>query len=96
MPLGPIVSSPRLPEDIVVWPENGPIGSSPDRVHGARFQVQEDGSRDILGTGSLVVVYIDSFQLEVRGSSIVASWVNSVLVRDDLPKLKHKTTYSSS
>ena len=50
MSLGPVVSSPRLSKNKVVRSENGSIRPGPDRVHGARFQVQKDGSGHIFAT----------------------------------------------
>ena len=91
MPLGPVVASSRLSKDKVVRPEDGSIGSGTDGVHGARLEVEEDGSGHILATAGLIVVHIDALQLEVRGSSIIAIGLDAVLIRDDLPELKLET-----
>ena len=64
MPLGPVVSGARLSKDIVIGPEDLAVRSRSDRVHGAGLQVDEDGSGDILATGSLVEVDVDALQLQ--------------------------------
>lgn len=53
MALGPIVSSPRLTKDEVVWTEELTERTSSDRIHCTRFQVDEDGARDIFIVGCL-------------------------------------------
>ena len=39
-------------------------------------------------TCNFIEVHIDPFQLKVRVSMIRASWIDAVLVCNDLPKLK--------
>lgn len=58
------------------------------RVHGSRFQIDEDSSGDIFATGGFVVVNVDSLQLEVRITMVSSSGVNAMFVRDDFPELK--------
>ena len=41
-----------------------------------------------LATGGLVVIYIDTFELEVGVSAVRSSGVDSVLIRDNFPELK--------
>ena len=43
-------------------------------------------------TGGLVVVHIDSLQLQVTVSMVTASGVDAVLIADDFPKLRHRKT----
>lgn len=85
--LGPVVSGSGLSEDEVVWSEELSEWSGSDGVHGTWLQVHEDGSWDVSSSGGLVVVDVDSFQLEVGISVVGSGWVNSVLVGDDFPEL---------
>ena len=46
------------------------------RVHGTRFQVDEDGTGDVLATGRFVVVNIDALELEIGITDVVSyTWV---------------------
>ena len=60
MSLSPIISSTALPKHKVVWSENLSKRSGPNTVHGARLQVDQDGSGHIFATAGLCVVYINS------------------------------------
>ena len=86
---GPVVPRPGLAEHEVVRPEDLAEGTGPDAVHGARLQVHQHGPGHVLAPAGLVVVDIDPLQLEVGLPSVGAGGVNAVLVRDDLPELKH-------
>ena len=88
MSLGPVVTSSRLAKHEVVRSEDLPEGSGSDGVHGAGLQVHEDSPGDVLATGGLIVVDVDPLQLELRGTSVGASGVDTVLIRDDLPELE--------
>ncbi len=72
MPLGPVVSSSTLPEGKVVGPKDPPVGSSTNRIHGTRLQVNQDAPGYVLPAGCLIVIDLDPFQLEV-GVSVVLS-----------------------
>jgi len=85
--LGPVVASPRLSEDKVVWAEELTEGTGSDRVHGAWFKIHEDGARDVPTASGLVEVHVDSLELEVGVPLVRTSRVNAVLVRDDFPEL---------
>ena len=85
--LGPVVSSTGLSEDEVVWSEELSEWSGSDRVHGAWFEIHEDGSWDVTTTSSFVVVDVDSLKLEVGVAVVRTGWVNAVLVGDDFPEL---------
>jgi hypothetical protein len=85
--LGPVVACARLSEDEVVWTEQLTEWSCADGVHGSWLEVDKDGTWHITSAGGLVVVNVDTFDLEFRISAELAAWVNSVLVRDNLPEL---------
>ena len=87
--LGPIVTSSGLAKHEVVWSEDLAEGSGSDRVHGAGLQVHKDSPGDVLPTGGLIVVDVDPLQLKLRGTSVGASGVDAVLIRDDLPELQN-------
>ena len=88
MTFSPVISSPTLPKDKVVRPEDLAVGAAPDGVHGARLEVDEDGPGDVLASRGLVVVHIDPLQLKVRGAGIASRGVDSMFVANDLPELK--------
>ncbi len=50
MSLGPVIACARLSKDKVVGSEDLAVGAGADRVHGARLQVQQDRTRDVLAT----------------------------------------------
>jgi len=85
--LGPVVTGAGLTEDKVVWSEDLTEWTTSNRVHGAWLEVDEDGSWHILAAGGLVVVDVDSLELEVRVAVVGSGWVDSVFVGDDLPEL---------
>ena len=87
MTFSPVVSGTGLSEDEVVWSEELTEWSSSDGVHGSWFKIHEDGSGDVSSSGGFIIVDIDSLELEVGVSVVGTCWVNSVLVRDDLPEL---------
>ena len=83
----PVVSGTGLSEDKVVGSEELTEGSSSDGVHGSWFKIHKDSSGDVSSSSSFVVVDIDSLELEIGVTVVGTCWVNSVLVRDDLPEL---------
>ena len=86
MTLGPVVTGTGLSEDEVVWSEELTEWSSSDGVHGSWFEIHEDGSWDVSATSGLVIVNVDSLELEIRVTVIGTGWVNTVLVGDDFPE----------
>jgi len=87
MSLGPVVTGTGLSEDEVVWSEELSEWSSSDGVHGSWFEIHEDCSWNVSSSSGLVVVDVDSLELEIRVTVIGTGWVNSVLVGDDFPEL---------
>ena len=87
MAFSPVISGPRLSIDKVVRPEDLSVGTTPDAIHSPRLEVDKDCPGDILAPGPLVEVHIDALQLQVRLPLVVASGVDAMLVRDDLPEL---------
>ena len=63
--LGPVVAGSGLTKDEVVGSEDLSKRPRSDRVHGAGFQVHEDGAGHVLATGGLIVVHVDTLQLEI-------------------------------
>jgi hypothetical protein len=88
MSLGPVISSSGLSKDKIIRTKHLAKRSRFHRIHGTRFQVQEDGSWDIFSTAGLSVIDIDPLQLKIRCSIVLASSFNAMLIRDDLPELK--------
>ena len=86
MSLSPVVSGSRLSENEVIRSEKLSEWSSSDGVHGSWFQVHEDGSRYVSSSCRLVIVDVDSFQLEIGVSVIGSGGVNSVFIRNNFPE----------
>ena len=87
MTLGPVVTGTGLSEDEVIGSEELTEWSGSDGVHGSWLEIHEDGSWDVSSTSGLVVVDVDSLELEIGVTVVSTGWVNSVLVGDDLPEL---------
>ena len=85
--LGPVVSGSGLAEDKVVWAEDLAEGARSDGIHRARLQINQDGAWHVFAARRLVVVNVDSLQLEVRVAMVGTSRVDAVLVGDHLPEL---------
>jgi hypothetical protein len=84
---GPVVTSTSLTENEVIGSEELTERSSTDGVHGSWLKIHEDCTGDISTTSSLVVINVDSLELEIRVSVISTSGVNTVFIRDNLPEL---------
>ncbi len=80
MSFGPVVTSTSLSEDEVVGSEKLTEGASSDRVHCAGLEVHENGSGDVSSSSGLVVVHVDSLELEVGVTVVSTGGVDSVLV----------------
>jgi hypothetical protein len=85
--LGPVVTSTSLSEDEVVGSEELTERSGSDGVHGSGLEIHEDGSGDVSATGGLVVVDVDSLELEIGVTVVSTGGVNTMFVGDDLPEL---------
>lgn len=85
--LGPVVSSSGLTEDEVVRSEELTEGSSSNRVHCSRLEIHKDSSGNESSSSGFIVVNVDSLELKVRVSVVGTGWVDSVLIRNNLPEL---------
>lgn len=86
--LGPVVPGTGLAEHEVVRPEDLPVRSRSDAVHGPRLQIHEHGARHEPSTARLVVVDIDPLELQVVVALVASGRVDAVLGADDLPELR--------
>merc|ERR1712054_268701 len=66
MTLGPVVTSTSLSENEVVGSEELTERTSSDGVHGSGLEIHEDSSGNVSATSGLVVVDVDSLELEIR------------------------------
>ena len=82
--LGPVVSSSTLSKHKIVWTENLTKGTRTNWIHGSRFQINQNSSWYIFSTSGFIVVDVDSFQLKIRVTVVCTSWVDSMLIGDDL------------
>lgn len=90
MSLGPIVSSTGLSKDKIVGSEDLSIWSRPHGIHGTGLKINKHSPGHILATGGLIVIYIDSLQLQVGVTMVSSSGVNAMLIRNDFPELERK------
>jgi hypothetical protein len=84
---GPIVAGTSLPKYEVIRPEELAKWSRSNRVHGSGFEVHQNSSRNIPPTRRLVEVNINSFKLEIRISVVGTRRINTMFIRNHLPKL---------
>ena len=87
MSLGPVVPCSALAKDEVVWSEDLAKGTWSDRVHGAWLEIDEHGSWNVLAAGGLIVVDVDTLELEIRVAMVGTGRVDAVFVGDHLPEL---------
>jgi len=88
MSLGPVVSSSRLTEHEIVWPEDLSIGSRPNRIHGSGLQVDQYGPWHVFSARGFIVVDVDPLQLKIAVSVVGSSGVDAMLIGDDFPELE--------
>ena len=79
-----------LTKDKVIRSENLTKGPRPHGIHSSGLQVHQHSPRNILSPCGLIIVDVDSFQLQVRVSVVGSGGVDTVFIRNYLPKLKFK------
>jgi len=77
----------ELTKHKVVRPKDLAEGARADRVHGARLQVHQHGSGNVISSCGLIVVHVDSLQLQITVPVVCARGVDAMLITDHLPKL---------
>jgi hypothetical protein len=87
MSLGPIVTGSGLAENKVIGSEELAERTGTDRVHGTGLKIHQDSTGHVATTGGFVVVDVDSLKLKIGVSVVSTGGVNTMLVRDDFPKL---------
>lgn len=90
MSLGPVIAGARLAKHKVVWSEDLAERTGSHRVHGAGFEINENGAGNVLAAGCLIVVHVDALQLQVAVAVVGAGSVDAMLVADDFPELESK------
>jgi len=88
MTLRPIVTGAGLAEDKVIRAEDLAVGARSDAVHGSRFEIHKDGSRNVPSARGLVVIDINPLELDigVAKTVVLSGGIYAVLVADDLPE----------
>ena len=76
----PVVTRTILTEDEVVGAEKGTERTRTDRVHGSGLEIDQDCTRNVLVGADLIVVDVDTLQLEVVGTLVHSITINAVLV----------------
>ena len=84
--LSPVVASARLAEDKVVGSEELTEGTSANRVHCAGFKINQDSTGNIAAASGLIVVNVDTLDLEFRIAAILTRGINTMLIRNDFPE----------
>ncbi|KAF3779425.1 hypothetical protein EJ110_NYTH41162 [Nymphaea thermarum] len=87
VPLGPVVSGARLPENEVVRPEDLAVGPCADAVHGPGLEIHEHRPGDEPPATRFVVVDIYAFKLQIGRPNVLPGRTDAVLFADDLPEL---------
>ena len=79
-----------LTKNEIIRPKYLPKRSRTHRIHSARLKVDKNCTRNILATGRLIVVNVNTFQLQVGIATVRPSWIYSVFIRYDLPELHER------
>ena len=87
--LWPSCSLLRSDQDEVVWSEDLTKWTRTDRVHSAWLEVETNRSWDVLSSCSLIVVDVDTLEMEIRVTVISTGRVDVVFIRDHLPELNN-------
>jgi hypothetical protein len=82
----PVVTGTTLTKDEVVRSEKVSERTGTESVHGTRFEIDENSTRDILVGGYFVIVHVDTLQLKVEVSFIETLAIDTVLVGHDFPE----------
>lgn len=85
--LGPVVSGAGLPEDEVIRTEDLPVRPRSDAVHRPRLQIHQNRSRNEPAAARLVVVDVDSLELQIGVALVAPGGVDAVLGAYHLPEL---------
>lgn len=85
--LGPVVAGAGLPEDEVIRTEDLPVRPRSDAVHRPRLQIHQNRSRNEPATARLVVVDVDSLELQIGVALVAPGGVDAVLGAYHLPEL---------
>jgi len=78
--LGPVISGTGLSEDKVIWAEDLTEWARSNGVHGSWFEIDEDGSWNVLLGCGFVEVHIDTFELEIGITVEGTGGINAVLI----------------
>lgn len=87
MSLRPVISSAGLTEHKIIGSEQLTKRTTAHAVHSTGLEINKYRSGHIFTTTGFVIVNRDSLQLEFRVADILTGWVDTVLVRDNLPEL---------
>lgn len=87
---GPVVTGSTLAKDEIVRAEELAKWSRTNGIHGARLQIHKNSTGNIFASACFIVVDIDAFQLQFRLAVVGAIRLDSMLVRNDFPKLPEK------
>jgi hypothetical protein len=85
--LCPVITSASLSEDEIIGAEQLSEGTGTDRIHGAGFEIHEDGTRDITAASGFIEINIDPLELEIGVTVVSAGGIYAMFVGDDLPEL---------
>ncbi|CAI9782194.1 unnamed protein product [Fraxinus pennsylvanica] len=87
MPLGPIIPGTGLSKNEIVRSEYLSKRAGSHGIHSTRLEVHENGARDIPVAAGLIIVDVDTLELEFGVAVVLFGVIDAVLVTDDLPEL---------
>lgn len=96
MALGLVITSTRLAKNEFIGPKDMANGSKPNTTHGAKLQIHEHHLGHISSPVCFIVVHIDPLQLKIPTSIIPSSWINPMVITNDLPKLGSDLVFAPS
>ena len=89
--LGPVVTGTTLAEHEVIGAEELTEGTSAHGIHRTGLEVDEDGAGHVLATGGLIVVHVDTLELELGVTTVRTSGVYTMLIGNNFPELGYIT-----
>jgi hypothetical protein len=75
-----------LPKHEIVGFVHVTIGTCTDGIDRAHFEIDEDGTGDVVVASCFVVIDVDAFELEIAVTLVGAIGGDAVFLRDDFPK----------
>ena len=82
----PVITRSALAKHEIVWAEKSSKRTRSHSVHGSWLEIDQDSARNVLVGTDFVVVYGDTFELEIALSRVHTITAYAMLVRYHFPK----------